>query len=71
MKRLTPGQVQRRAVQVVLLAMRPVRPSTGGPDGGAKQPCPRPVVEAARTPALRACNPASAPPTSAAGAIAT
>eukprot|EP00965_Chrysotila_dentata_P034670 1153918-Pleurochrysis_carterae.AAC.1 len=45
--------------------MRPVRPLTGGPDGGAEHPCPRPMVEAAHTPALQACLPASAPPTSA------
>eukprot|EP00965_Chrysotila_dentata_P145601 4809335-Pleurochrysis_carterae.AAC.1 len=45
--------------------MRPVRPLTGAPNGGAEHPCPRPVVEAAHTPALQVCIPASAPPTSA------
>eukprot|EP00965_Chrysotila_dentata_P022544 746472-Pleurochrysis_carterae.AAC.1 len=43
--------------------MWPARPSTGGPDDGAEPPCPRLVVEAAHTPALQVCSPASAPPT--------
>eukprot|EP00965_Chrysotila_dentata_P057132 1895576-Pleurochrysis_carterae.AAC.1 len=45
--------------------MWPARPSTVGPDGAAEHPCPRLVVESAHTPAIQACNPASAPPTSA------